>query len=565
MDNTHSQATEVTSGLADTTRARITACALFFATAAFVLWQNAHVAMLWDLSYLLDSSYRMAIGQVPYRDFPFAHPPLTFLLQALSIHLLGRVYWHVIVYAALSGAIANLLTWRILLRLLPADVSHSRTIAALLTLPLIVLGITSIYPHPVYDNDCILAILFALFCLQRISAAAPIRNLLTGAALTPPLFFKQNIGLLFLAAALGILALLAIVKRLHREPIRAEILTLLGAFVTLSLAILTIHLTAGLHHYLYWTITFAAQKRLPSFASMLGVYREPQLLWSLPAAAAGLFLLHRPARWAQFTALACFAAPFLFTLASLLWLDDPSDRTDQLLTLWPHILLLSIVLLADDLRRRRFTLTTLFPVMLLATIHGTFLSQQLWGSNYAIWPLLLLLIACLLPRIPAVASPLTTIIALTLCVNGSLYALSHERLSYSQLTGVPTRSTLPTLRGLITPGPWLPAFDELVHDTQKHIPQADTLLLFPGQDPFYYATGRIPRFPVLLFDIATNPYSPAQLAQAVSRQNVRWLIVNRQLQLSAPPLPNENEYLQALAPLFTLDHRLTNYDIYRRR
>ena len=29
--------------------------------------------------------------------------------------------------------------------------------------------------------------------------------------------------------------------------------------------------------------------------------------------------------------------------------------------------------------------------MLLATIHGAFLSQQLWGSTYAIWPLLMLL------------------------------------------------------------------------------------------------------------------------------------------------------------------------------
>ena len=60
----------------------LAATLLFLATAAFVLWQNSRLAIIWDLSYLLDSSARMALGQHPYRDFPFVHPPLTFLLQA---------------------------------------------------------------------------------------------------------------------------------------------------------------------------------------------------------------------------------------------------------------------------------------------------------------------------------------------------------------------------------------------------------------------------------------------------------------------------------------------------
>lgn len=55
---------------------------LFLATAWLVLWQNSQIAVLWDLSYLLDTSWRIALGQVPYRDFPLAHPPLTFLIQA---------------------------------------------------------------------------------------------------------------------------------------------------------------------------------------------------------------------------------------------------------------------------------------------------------------------------------------------------------------------------------------------------------------------------------------------------------------------------------------------------
>src|SRR5215471_5839309 len=56
--------------------------ALFAATALVVVWQNGRLAVLWDLSYVLENSYRISLGDVPYRDFPFAHPPITFLNQA---------------------------------------------------------------------------------------------------------------------------------------------------------------------------------------------------------------------------------------------------------------------------------------------------------------------------------------------------------------------------------------------------------------------------------------------------------------------------------------------------
>ncbi len=48
----------------------VAAVALFAATAGVVLWQNAHVAVLFDLSYILNTATRIAQGQMPYRDFP---------------------------------------------------------------------------------------------------------------------------------------------------------------------------------------------------------------------------------------------------------------------------------------------------------------------------------------------------------------------------------------------------------------------------------------------------------------------------------------------------------------
>jgi hypothetical protein len=69
----------------------IAAFFLFMATALVVAWQNSRLAVLFDLTYVLENAYRISLGQVPYRDFPLPHAPLTFLIQAALIKLTGRV------------------------------------------------------------------------------------------------------------------------------------------------------------------------------------------------------------------------------------------------------------------------------------------------------------------------------------------------------------------------------------------------------------------------------------------------------------------------------------------
>src|SRR5206468_4622812 len=91
---------------------------LFLATAAIVIWQNSRLAVLWDLSYVLENAYRISLGDVPYRDFPFPYPPLTFLIQAAIIKLTARVFWHTTAYCAVIGGIGTVLTWRILINVL---------------------------------------------------------------------------------------------------------------------------------------------------------------------------------------------------------------------------------------------------------------------------------------------------------------------------------------------------------------------------------------------------------------------------------------------------------------
>jgi hypothetical protein len=578
-----------------TTRDALAAAGLFIATAAVILWQNAHVAVFWDLGYILDSAARIALGQVPYRDFPFAHAPLTFLIQAAIIRLTGRVFFHHVLYVAAVGGMGAVLTWRIALGSLRGRIATAWAVALLLAAPLAVLGIYCILPLPSYDCDCAFSILVAVWLLQRLesNSEAPAKKqrivcgFLAGAAICVPVFFKQNIGLPFLACSVAVVLLLLALRYLFRgrptsnPPPTTDLLAILaGVAATLALAALLLQITVGLGNYLHWTIQFAAERRLPGLDNMLTVYRDPELLWTLPCVIAALVLLRTPlakTRWTYFAALTLLAAPFLFTLYSLVLYDDADERGDTLLALWPLLLILSAALALFNLikLRRNLSLRAFRPILLLAAINGAFMSQQLWGSTYAIWPLLILLIAEMLVFLASLAAidggvrtpapAIAVVVSATLFVCGAFYTASEVRLSYAQFPGEPARhSAFPQLAGMSTPGPYLSNFDELLRYAQANIPASDGLILLPGEDPFYFATGRAPQFPVLLFDPATAPYSPAQVAAEVHRRNIRWLIVKRNLQIKADPTPQREATLNALLPDFTPAAHLRGYDVFRR-
>ena len=549
------------------------------------------MTVLWDASYTLETSTRIALGQMPYRDFPLSHAPLTFLMQAAILRLFGRIFWHHLLYSALAGAAATVLSWRLVLDLLRPKTEAAWWKALVLSCPLVFLGIYGILPFSSYDPDCSACVLLALWCWRKIAAAdlsaqpTPWRTTtLCGAALALPLFAKQNIGLPFLLTAVLVLALLPLARRLrtvqNAVALRNATLPALAGLAAASVAgIVLVQPTVGLGNYLHWTVTFAAERRLPGLQSMLDVYRDPELLWQLPSIAAGALLLRFKATarlWPGLAAAAFFSAPFLWVLGGVLLAEDAGDRTDYLLALWPLLLIL-----AAGLALIRFaanpSLRTAWPFLVLAAIHGALLSQQLWGSTYGIWPLLILLLAEGMAAVSAgfegAASPhprwisasLFVLVAATLTASGARYALGEERLSYARVEdGDLHTATVPALRGLSAPGPYISEFEELLRFADREIPDSDGIILLPGEDPFYFATGRTPRFPVLLFDPATDPYSPADLAAEAHRRNIRWVIFKRNLQIKENPTPDAAEVEAALLKDFRLYRTLSGYQVYRR-
>ena len=553
------------------------AVALFAATALVVVWQNAHVAVLWDLSYTLEHAYRISLGDVPYRDFPFVHPPITFLIQAAIIKLTGRVFWHHVVYCAVAGAVGTVLAWRVMRHLSIAAV-HGKLIAFLLAAPLVPLGIYSVFPHPFYDPDCSLALLISIALLLNIDRkpSSFVLPTLTGISLVVPLFVKQNTGLAFLGATFLLLGALTVWKITQRESVRHYLVVLIAAIVTLVLAILVISRVAGLSNYWHWTIRFAAERRTPARGEMLGIYADKMNLLWLGFIVLGIAIVwlnrQRNKLW---SIVASLIASFPFVWPTIyLWRDsDASERADRLINVWPVLLVLSFIISIITIRRRKGVAKVL-PFIILAAINGCFMSQQLWGSTYAIWPLLMILIAMMLVEVAAllkhdvtfVTVPMALLVALSFLVSGAFYVRSHERLSYANLDdGELKHSSLPQLRGLSTRGDWIPNFEELVRYSAENIPANAGILLLPGEDAFYYTTGRRPQFPVLLFDHTVNPYSPEQIREICRQRNITWVIVKQDLQNEEDTVDKEKDQItDALETDFEQVESLTNYDIYRR-
>ena len=171
----------------------IAAAALFAATAAVVLWQNAHVAVLFDLSYMLNTASASPSARCPIATSPWctrrsrfsfrprssASPAACFPSRPLCCG--GRRTRHGTDLADRAHRAAR------------AREPPGR-VALILAAPLIVLGIYCIVPNArvrlrlcVLDADCRLA---SCNSSERKSALFAFA---VGALACVPLFFKQNL------------------------------------------------------------------------------------------------------------------------------------------------------------------------------------------------------------------------------------------------------------------------------------------------------------------------------------------------------------------------------------
>ena len=313
---------------------------------------------------------------------------------------------------------------------------------------------------------------------------------------------------------------------------------------------------------------------------MVGIYTDESLRWALPCVVVGVMLLSRRAAWARWAGMALVEWPFVWPMVMLVLSGESDDRAAALLAVWPLVLIVAAGVALWELRRG-VTIVRLMPIFVLAAANGCFLSKQVWGSTYAIWPLLMVLVAGVIAAFGlgpkrdteilrfaqnGLSLGFAGVVSVSLLVCGGFYLVSEERLSYAAvMDGAVAHSGRPELRGMAVRGPYLPNFEELLGFAEANIPFGEGVILVDGEDPFYFATGRVPQFPVLLFDPTTQPYSPVELRELEVERGIRWVVVKRELQSREDPTPEKAATVAALTEGFAVARELRGYTVWLRR
>lgn len=169
---------------------------LMFLIGSFLTFINtSRTNALIDFTYQLENSYRISVGQIPYKDFFLVLMPGVYYLDAIFLKIfrysnLGQVFLLLIMYASIF-----FLTSMILVRI------AGKSIVTYLGIAVSSLAESTTYPFVIYNNLCYLLILWAIFYFfKTLNRLTFLKSVALGFFVALPFYAKQNYGAFFLFA-----------------------------------------------------------------------------------------------------------------------------------------------------------------------------------------------------------------------------------------------------------------------------------------------------------------------------------------------------------------------------
>jgi len=169
-------------------------------------WYSGHRGIfLFDQSAAFDGAWRILQGQVPYRDFYMAFPPIMFWIQAAFFKVAGLNFSSMVLSAAVVNVLATASVMRITGNLAPGGSNLPALLAGL---------VTAIWFQPPFGTLWMeqVAFLFTCGALQCILEAGRLTNrlsilfwFLAGCCMTCAFLSKQNAGAFFAPVCAGVI------------------------------------------------------------------------------------------------------------------------------------------------------------------------------------------------------------------------------------------------------------------------------------------------------------------------------------------------------------------------
>lgn len=544
-------------------------------SALVVVFQTSRYWFLFDLSFILENAYRMFCGSVIYKDFFIPYPPGTFLIQEYLIKIFGTTLYPQIMYCCIVSFFTYLLTYRILFFF-----NFDKWFNLALSFPIAITGGYGIIMFPFYDPDCtfflLISIFFILYCFEN--SYPPFTAFLSGIFAVLPAFFKQNIGLMYLFL-INLLMIIVLIFKREEIKFKNYLIFLCGIIFISVVLLLSIHLTSGIGNYYYSVITIPQKVRLPEPNKFLSYYLNlidlrGVLLWLaiLPL----LYYLKSKNFWVKLLTVLLTVTPF-YIIPFLRFLFQHREYYDQFLAVWVVTNVVSAIAGFYSLFRANSVplYKRIFIFVLIALINAAFLSQGYNSSTYGLWPMLPILFVMLFVIITNSKMGIHSShfrklfiynsIGITISVLALVISNFHWHFSYTFGSGEEIHhSTTPSLKGLAATGDYIPNLDNLLVFIGNEIPQDEEIILIPPEDPLYFATGRIPHFPLEMSDWDLRINSSEEIMQKVKSARIKWLIIKTKLQSGGTlNFDNISNLILLLKKEFILYKTLPGYEIYR--
>ena len=512
---------------------------------AIPLFQSQNINSLYDISYLITNWYRIAEGQIPYRDFILVHNPGSFIIGGLLFKVFGNSYYVVLCWACFVNLFALLSLRRILIKLKLSEIQRS-----IFTMLLSFVLPYSISALPNYDADSTFAVLLCLLLFLHLILTKSTNWLAWfsfGVLSVLPFTIKQNIGLAFVFSMVFVLCIGGYFR---------ELLQFIGGIaITLVIFAFAMSLLGIFRNWWNYSIVFAAKSRLEDpLIHLKGLPGHPQFMVLVLAMVSTLFLctsfhkslVHQRLLIPVFI-LSTFSALFSLSENALVYIrvfsgiasvEQMVSTSESLygssifLLFWiPWFLGLvttwSVVkgIINAKLCRDEFISLSLNLVLMLC-LYSALLSQGINGSTYSNGSFLVLLVISSLKLIGSsrlrkfgkhglqntrlTRSLITVaklnylifllILTFVYCVTG----LSGGRLAFVDSTGEKKSNT--QIAWIQTPGEYLPDQKYAEEILRKYSNKETVVVFIPSSGLGYQLADTRPLADVHTFDETTNPY-----------------------------------------------------------
>ena len=264
------------------------------------------------------------------------------------------------------------------------------------------------------------------------------------------------------------------------------------------------------------------------------------------------------------TAALCISAVWcIIGMPLLLIYGEGSDVLDAIVCHWNVLLAVFVFVMArKQIQERRPDFRYAVYVVILLFIAANFTSQGIQGSTYGLYPFFMIL-AAILFREKVFRKGMAVTLALCMSVS-LLYAdVTNARLSYVSLFEKSESTTSQEkLYPLSAKGHFLEEFDELTAWVNQNVAEDETIYAVPGEDPLYFATGRMPQLSYFQLNETTFPYDLETIADACIENRITYLIVKKHLQCTGGFI-RYAPILEMISDDYVLCDSLTGYDIYQ--